>query len=254
MLTGIANGPILAIGAHHDDNEIAAGGFLHDNSADTHLLVLAASEQRMRESALAARFLNNGMDACLLNTGIQHINDLLQASWPFGDNLPSPILKLLNMANTMQNQVHHKTQIHNGQFTDGSLINSIPQTAQFISEVIKQVRPGLIVTHSPHDAHSDHYASWMAVRMATRNYGGSILRYQSPSIEVSEFKPTVFYKMTDLSLVVKKLSVLCHASQVKRNVRYMDPNYIENLAWTWGQYAKKPGKRMEAFELVRLAL
>jgi LmbE family N-acetylglucosaminyl deacetylase len=134
-------GGVLAIGAHPDDIEIAAGAALskmRDVGYKIHGLVLTAGEKgghaeiRPREAQLGAQFL--GLDE----------------------------VKVCN-------------------FTDTRLSAEIVEITAEIEALIAQIKPDIIFTHSLHDLHQDHQTVHEATLRAARNSRTTILCYESPS-------------------------------------------------------------------------
>jgi LmbE family N-acetylglucosaminyl deacetylase len=135
-------GSILAIGAHPDDIEIAAGAALakmRDSGYKISGLVMTYGEKggdahvRPREAEQGAQFL--GLD---------------------------------------QVEVH--------QFTDTQLEKDGVEMTRAIERAILREKPDIIFTHSEHDLHQDHKSVFEATLRATRNYPVTILCYESPSI------------------------------------------------------------------------
>jgi LmbE family N-acetylglucosaminyl deacetylase len=135
-------GRILAIGAHPDDIEIAAGAALakmRDAGYYIQGLVLSQGEQgghpdvRPGEAIRGAQFL--GLDQA----------------------------EVLN-------------------FTDTRLSEQSVDITKAIEAAIKKVEPDIIFTHSNHDLHQDHLTVYEATLRAARNTPITILCYESPSV------------------------------------------------------------------------
>jgi LmbE family N-acetylglucosaminyl deacetylase len=135
-------GHILAIGAHPDDIEIAAGAALakmRDSGYAIAGLVLSYGEQggdaeiRPHEAEKGAQFL-----------GLEEV------------------------------EVYH--------FTDTHMSEEGVELTRAIERAIMREKPDIIFTHSEHDLHQDHKAVFEATLRATRNYPVTILCYESPSI------------------------------------------------------------------------
>jgi LmbE family N-acetylglucosaminyl deacetylase len=134
-------GHILAIGAHPDDIEIAAGAALakmRDSGYRISGLVMTYGEQggdaetRPHEAEQGAKFL-----------GLEQV------------------------------EVYH--------FTDTHLAGDGVELTRAIEKAIMREKPDIIFTHSEHDLHQDHRAVFEATLRATRNYPVTILCYESPS-------------------------------------------------------------------------
>jgi LmbE family N-acetylglucosaminyl deacetylase len=134
-------GCILAIGAHPDDIEIAAGAALskmRDAGYTIHGIVISAGEKgghaeiRPKEAQRGAQFL--GLDD----------------------------VKVCN-------------------FTDTRLSTEVVEITAEIETIIGKIKPDIIFTHSPHDLHQDHQTVHEATLRAARNNRTTILCYESPS-------------------------------------------------------------------------
>ena len=135
-------GCVLAIGAHPDDIEIAAGAALakmRDAGYTITGLIMTRGEKggdgdtRPLEAQRGARFL--GLDS----------------------------LKVLD-------------------FTDMHLSLDVVDITKAIEERIDKIQPEIIFTHSSHDIHQDHQAVYEATMRAARNARTTILCYESPSV------------------------------------------------------------------------
>ena len=132
---------VLAIGAHPDDIEIAAGAALakmRDAGYNIVGLILTRGEKggdgktRPLEASHGAKFL--GMDSV-------EVKD----------------------------------------FTDTNLPGDILNITKVIEEMIAKIQPDIIFTHSIHDFHQDHQTVYEATMRAARNARTTILCYESPS-------------------------------------------------------------------------
>ncbi len=135
-------GYILAIGAHPDDIEIAAGAAL-------------------------AKFRDTGyrISGLVMTYGEQGGN---------GELRPNEAKDGAQFLGLEQVEVHH--------FTDTQLENDAAALTRVIEQAIQRVKPNIIFTHSEHDLHQDHQCVYEATLRATRNYPVTILCYESPSI------------------------------------------------------------------------
>lgn len=134
-------GRVLAIGAHPDDIEIAAGAALskmRDSGYHITGLILTRGEAgghievRPSEARLGAEFL--GLDE----------------------------VKVLALS-------------------DKSLSEDVLKATDAIEVMIEETQPDIIFTHSNHDYHQDHQTVFEATMRATRNARVTILAYESPS-------------------------------------------------------------------------
>jgi LmbE family N-acetylglucosaminyl deacetylase len=130
-------------------------------------------------------------------------------------------------------------------FTDTHLKEQTNEMVNVIEELIRLVKPDVILTHSIHDVHQDHQAVHEATLRAGRAQS-SILCYESPSV-TQDFRPT-FYVNVNNYVQVKIESVRIHWDQ--RDKPYMKEEQIRGkLAFRGGQ--AKVGYA-EGFEVVRM--
>ena len=114
-----------------------------------------------------------------------------------------------------------------------------------ISQVVAQVRPTVVYTHSLHDVHQDHRNTNRAAMVAAREVE-SVYCFQSPSATV-DFRPNRFVDI-DAHVPVKLAAIEAFGSQA--SVRgYLEPDLIEATARYWSRFGH--GRYAEAFEVVR---
>jgi LmbE family N-acetylglucosaminyl deacetylase/CheY-like chemotaxis protein len=118
-------------------------------------------------------------------------------------------------------------------------------TVGIVEEVVREVRPTVVYTHSRHDRHQDHRAVHDAVMVGTRDVP-TVACFQSPSATV-EFRPNRFATIDDFTDA--KLALLdCFASQ--RGVRaYLEPDLVLATARYWSRFGT--GRWVEPLEVVR---
>ncbi|MGH1565363.1 response regulator [Mumia sp. DW29H23] len=115
-----------------------------------------------------------------------------------------------------------------------------------IEEVVGEVRPDRVYTHSAHDRHQDHRAVHEAVQVAARSVAG-LWCFQSPSCTV-EFRPNRFIDVG--GFVETKLRMLAaYASQQHRD--YMQPDLVRATARYWSRFS--PAREVEPLETIRAA-
>jgi LmbE family N-acetylglucosaminyl deacetylase len=137
------------------------------------------------------------------------------------------------------------TQVKIMDFNDTHLTEQSDEMVQVIEELVQQVKPDIILTHSIHDVHQDHQAVYEATLRAGRAQS-SILCYESPSV-TQDFRPTFYVDVKDYAQV-KIESVRTHWDQ--RDKPYMKEEQIRGkLAFRGGQ--AKVGYA-EGFEVVRM--
>lgn len=115
-----------------------------------------------------------------------------------------------------------------------------------IEEMVRELDPTVVYTHSSHDRHQDHRAVHEAAMVATRQVP-SLACFQSPSCTV-DFRPTRFVPVD--GFVETKLEMLAaFTSQSHRD--YMDPEVVRSTARYWSRFGT--GRYAEPLETVRAA-
>jgi len=115
-----------------------------------------------------------------------------------------------------------------------------------IEEMVGELDPTVVYTHSAHDRHQDHRAVHEAAMVATRQVP-SLACFQSPSCTV-DFRPTRFVPVD--GFVETKLEMLAaFTSQSHRD--YMDPEVVRSTARYWSRFGT--GRYAEPLETVRAA-
>lgn len=118
-------------------------------------------------------------------------------------------------------------------------------TVRLIEEVVREVVPTIVYTHSQHDRHQDHRAVHEATIVATRTID-TVACYQSPSATV-DFRPTRFVSID--GFVERKLALLaCFRSQAE-NRSYLVPDFVVATARYWSRFGG--GENVEPLEVVR---
>jgi LmbE family N-acetylglucosaminyl deacetylase/CheY-like chemotaxis protein len=118
-------------------------------------------------------------------------------------------------------------------------------TIGMISQVIGELQPTVIYTHSIHDVHQDHRNTHRAAMVAAREIG-RLYCFQSPSATV-DFRPTRFISI-DADLVTKVRAIEAFSSQTAVRA-YLEPDLIEATARYWSRFGE--GRYAEAFEVIR---
>lgn len=137
------------------------------------------------------------------------------------------------------------TELRTHNFPDTALETASTSMVAAIETMMMDFGPDIILTHSAHDQHQDHYAVHLATLRAARTHH-SILCYESPSV-TREFEPSVFVDI-DGYVDVKVEAVLCHRDQSGKP--YMSARRVRSMAAFRGAQAKN--NNSEAFESVRL--
>ncbi|HWV78450.1 MAG TPA: PIG-L family deacetylase [Isoptericola sp.] len=113
-----------------------------------------------------------------------------------------------------------------------------------IEEVVAELSPHRVYTHSVHDRHQDHRAVNEAVQIAARQVP-SLWCFQSPSATVA-FAPNRFVDVD--GFVETKLRMLAaYVSQAHRE--YMQPDTVRATAMYWARFS--PAREVEPLETVR---
>lgn len=127
---------------------------------------------------------------------------------------------------------------------DTEITNGGP-TVRLIEEVVREVNPTIVYTHTDHDRHQDHVAVHQASIVATRTVE-TVACYQSPSATV-DFRPTRFVPIDDF--VDSKLELLaCFRSQADHR-RYLAPDFVAATARYWSRFSNSD--HAEPLEIVR---
>lgn len=113
-----------------------------------------------------------------------------------------------------------------------------------VEEVIREVRPDRVYTHSNHDRHQDHRAVHQAVQVASREVG-DLACFQSPSSTI-DYRPDRFVDITD-HLETKLRMLQAFVSQAHR--AYMEEDIVRATARYWSRYAQS--RYAEPLETVR---
>ena len=115
-----------------------------------------------------------------------------------------------------------------------------------IEEVVAEVGPQRVYTHSTHDRHQDHRAVHQAVEVAARQVPG-VWCFQSPSTTV-EYRPNRFVGVEEF-LETKLRMLAAYVSQSHRD--YMEPDLVLATARYWSRFAV--ARAAEPLETVRAA-
>jgi two-component system, NtrC family, response regulator HydG len=121
-------------------------------------------------------------------------------------------------------------------------------TVALIEEVIAEVQPTVVYTHSVHDVSQDHRNAHRAAMVAAGKVG-QVYCYQSPSATI-DFHPAHFVAI-DQHIGTKLSTLDIFGSQVAAR-DYLEPAVIESTARYWARFCG--GSHAEAFEVVRHAM
>jgi len=118
-------------------------------------------------------------------------------------------------------------------------------TVRLIEEVVREVRPTVVYTHTRHDRHQDHRATNEATIVATRGVA-TVACFQSPSSTI-DFHPNRFVAID--RFIDAKLELLdCFRSQVESR-SYLDKDFVTTTARYWSRFGD--GSYVEPLEILR---
>ncbi|WP_245643465.1 PIG-L family deacetylase [Sanguibacter suarezii] len=193
---------VLAVGAHPDDVEIAAGGTLAAHAAAGDELVILTLSGGAVGGSTSARRSEAAAAASVVGARLIHLD--------FPDTRLDPAAGLITA----------------------------------IEEVVFEMQPDRIYTHSAHDRHQDHRAVHEAVEVAARQVK-NVWCFQSPSATVA-FAPNRFVDID--GFIDTKLEMLAaYVSQAHRE--YMQPDVVRATARYWARFS--PAREVEPLETVR---
>jgi LmbE family N-acetylglucosaminyl deacetylase len=114
-----------------------------------------------------------------------------------------------------------------------------------ILEVVEDIRPTIVYTHTIRDVHQDHRNAHSATLVAARGVE-RVFCYQAPSTTV-DFKPTRFISIDEF--LDRKIEVIrAFASQVEIR-EYLDEELLRATARYWARFAQ--ARYVEPLEVVR---
>lgn len=113
-----------------------------------------------------------------------------------------------------------------------------------VEEVIREVQPDRVYTHSHHDRHQDHRAVHQAVQVASRDVG-DLACFQSPSSTI-DYRPDRFVDIGD-HLATKLRMLRAFTSQAHRD--YMAEDLVRATARYWSRYTRS--RYVEPLETIR---
>lgn len=118
-------------------------------------------------------------------------------------------------------------------------------TIRLIEEVVREIQPTIVYTHSQHDRHQDHRAVSEATIAATRRVG-TVACYQSPSSTI-DYRPTRFVRIDDYLPEKLRLLACFHSQTASRD--YLEPDFVSATARYWSRFGG--GVAVEPLEVVR---
>ena len=136
--------------------------------------------------------------------------------------------------------------LHFGDLPD-TAVSEGSETIRMIREVIDQVKPDVIYTHTVHDAHQDHRAVHRATIVASRGIN-NVYCYLSPSSTI-DFRPNQF---ADIGVFLNgKLETIDRFGSQTQKAPYLDRQLTMATARYWGRFAGYC--EVEPLEVVREA-
>lgn len=214
---------VLCVGAHPDDIELGAGGFVHrlcrDHGADVSFLILTEGRVGLR-----------------------------------GEFLYDPTTRRRQALAAAQTLGVARDRVEVLQFADCRLIECEHEVIRAIENRLFDAdgRPvyDMILTHSGEDTHSDHRIVHESSLSAVRNFHGTVLLYQAPSTKPNGFRPTFFVELDDDDIKIKEEAVELHVSQQDR--QYTQAHRIRGMAQNWALFLRMADDAyLEAFEIYK---
>jgi LmbE family N-acetylglucosaminyl deacetylase len=223
---------VLAIGAHPDDIELGAGGFIYR-------LV------REFEAVVTFLILTNGRQAPA--HGAHYLE---------GVRLQEAREAAAHLCNNNNVQV-----IMADQFDDCTLDKHGHETIKVIEKELyegitdelanRKPRYDIILSHVGEDTHADHRALYESTLSAARDFHGTLLLYQAPSTKPNGFHPTCFVRLDEEAIEKKAAALRMHISQ--RDKPFMTGSRTSGLAGSWPIFLRLPeGSYLEAFEVYKV--
>lgn len=222
MLLGSKRPRVLAIGAHPDDIEIGAGGFIYrlitERRAEVTFLVITPGVQAW-QTGTSYKMLDRRREA-------EEAGKILRVTSVCVLELPDCEL---------HNRVHEVTR----------------HIEAFIYNEEMEPQYDIVLSHSGIDTHSDHVQVYKSTIASIRYFQGSLLLYQVPSTIPNEFKPNFFVGLTGQSLDMKIRAIMAHQSQRDKGRDFMQSDRIRGMATSWSLFHRLPRQGLEAFELYK---
>ncbi len=211
---------VLAIGAHPDDIEIGAGGFIY---------------RLVSERQAVVKFL-------ICTAGIQH---------PHAGHVYQPVTRRQEAIRAAAQLGVTKGDVEVLEFEDCNLHTC---GHKLIHEMEKRLFTSgaaanydLVLSHAGEDSHSDHRCVHESTVSAARGFEGVLLFYQAPSTKPNRFTPSFFVSLDRPALHAKDMALQSHASQ--RDKEFAKLLRTEGMAKSWALFLRMPSECFEAFEI-----
>ena len=210
---------VLALGAHPDDIEIGAGGFLaklrKEVNAQVYLGIMTHGQPYSPDPLINKRVDEAKDAACtLLNLD------------------PSEAINYIRFAYLKDCELH----------------KNVHELIKVIEQWIKEIEPNLILTHARGDLHDDHRQVFYATISAARDFHGDLLMYQAPSTIPNEFSPNFYVEVSEEEFKKKIEAINMHSSQ--HGKRFMEQGYSDSISKAWSAFHRLPAQtKLEAFNI-----
>ncbi|MCL4854076.1 MAG: PIG-L family deacetylase [Bryobacteraceae bacterium] len=218
---------VLAIGAHPDDIEIGAGGFIarlvRDVSAHVDFLVLTHGLQGPQLGQLYSR--------------TQRTSETQKAADQLGITGKGGKVYFLSDEHYKDCRLHE---------VGHDLIKQIEQRV-FAND---DQQYDLVLSHAADDSHQDHCQAHESTVSALREFRGTLLLYQAPSTKPHKFHPTFFVTLDDDAIYRKDIALMCHISQ-RDKPELTGIVRTQGMAKTWALFLRLPAAFLEAFEVYK---
>jgi len=210
---------VLALGAHPDDVEIGAGGYL----------------SRLR------RELDAEINFGIMTYGLPYVNNSQEKR-------AKEAIEAVGILLGYDNETDTNQRVRFAYQKDCELHMHIHELIRIIEQWIEEIDPDLILTHAGCDLHDDHKQVFNATISAARDYHGDILIYQAPSTIPNEFSPNFFVEVMDEDFNRKVDAINKHSSQIGK--RFMKQGYSDSISQAWSTFHRFPPKnKLEAFKV-----
>ena len=223
MFSRLDSPRVLAIGAHPDDIEFGAGGFIYrliaEKKADVTYLIMTL--------------------------GLKGIRNPNRYNPESRREEAEEAAKVLGVKNVIVKN-HADCGLH---LEGHDLIQEIEECMRLGETGSSRPPYDIVLTHSGEDAHADHREVHEATVSGLRSSWPTMLLYQSPSTKPNGFRPTFFVKLNEQTLARKLQALLAHESQ--RSRKYMTTASIKAMASTWSFFHRAPNEHFEAFEVYK---
>ena len=209
---------ILALGAHPDDIEIGAGGFLSklkNVNAEVYFGIMTYGQPYSPDPLINKRVIEAKKAACtLLDFELSELDSHVRFAY----------------------------------LRDCELHKNVHKLIRVIEQWIKEIEPNLILTHASGDLHDDHRQVFYATISAARDFHGDILMYQAPSTIPNEFSPNFYVEISEEEFQKKVKAINVHSTQ--HGKRFMEQGYSDSISKAWAAFHRFPAQtKLEAFNI-----